>query len=163
MSCPIVREVRLRSQFLPSRVLAHASAASRGQWPAGLPPKSEARLGIAHEKAWARHAQRPLGNGRCSGNDGLGLFSRPTPFRKPLIAELVERGATAWDFGRLSRVRARPLLRLLEEAHIQTGKPICYTSADSVFQIAAHEEHLDWTDLPSADRRDWSINGMWGE
>ncbi len=26
--------------------------------------------------------------------------------------------------------------------HIATGKPICYTSADSVFQIAAHEEHF---------------------
>jgi phosphopentomutase len=28
----------------------------------------------------------------------------------------------------------------LGEEHIKTGKPICYTSADSVFQIAAHEE-----------------------
>ena len=26
--------------------------------------------------------------------------------------------------------------------HIRTGKPICYTSADSVYQIAAHEEHF---------------------
>ena len=26
--------------------------------------------------------------------------------------------------------------------HIKTGKPICYTSADSVFQIAAHEIHF---------------------
>lgn len=26
--------------------------------------------------------------------------------------------------------------------HINTGQPICYTSADSVFQIAAHEEHF---------------------
>lgn len=26
--------------------------------------------------------------------------------------------------------------------HIRSGKPICYTSADSVFQIAAHEEHF---------------------
>ncbi len=26
--------------------------------------------------------------------------------------------------------------------HVQTGHPICYTSADSVFQIAAHEEHF---------------------
>ncbi len=26
--------------------------------------------------------------------------------------------------------------------HIETGFPICYTSADSVFQIAAHEEHF---------------------
>ena len=28
----------------------------------------------------------------------------------------------------------------LGAAHMQSGKPICYTSADSVFQIAAHEE-----------------------
>ena len=28
------------------------------------------------------------------------------------------------------------------EEHIRTGKPICYTSADSVYQIAAHEEHF---------------------
>ncbi|QDC02853.1 phosphopentomutase [Mesorhizobium sp. 8] len=28
------------------------------------------------------------------------------------------------------------------EEHIQTGKPICYTSVDSVLQIAAHEEHF---------------------
>ena len=27
-------------------------------------------------------------------------------------------------------------------AHIATGQPIVYTSADSVFQIAAHEEHF---------------------
>jgi len=28
----------------------------------------------------------------------------------------------------------------LGEEHLRTGRPICYTSADSVFQIAAHEE-----------------------
>jgi phosphopentomutase len=28
------------------------------------------------------------------------------------------------------------------EEHVQTGKPIIYTSADSVIQIAAHEEHF---------------------
>lgn len=30
----------------------------------------------------------------------------------------------------------------LGEEHIQTGKPIVYASADSVFQIAAHEQHF---------------------
>jgi phosphopentomutase len=30
----------------------------------------------------------------------------------------------------------------LGDEHIQSGWPICYTSADSVFQIAAHEEHF---------------------
>ncbi|RUM99195.1 phosphopentomutase [Pseudaminobacter arsenicus] len=28
------------------------------------------------------------------------------------------------------------------EKHIRTGMPICYTSADSVFQVAAHERHF---------------------
>ena len=28
------------------------------------------------------------------------------------------------------------------EEHIRSGKPICYTSADSVIQIAAHEHHF---------------------
>jgi len=32
------------------------------------------------------------------------------------------------------------IIKELGEEHMQSGKPICYTSADSVFQIAAHEE-----------------------
>jgi len=32
------------------------------------------------------------------------------------------------------------IIKILGEEHIKTGKPIVYTSADSVFQIAAHEE-----------------------
>ncbi|NNU81314.1 phosphopentomutase [Halovulum dunhuangense] len=35
-----------------------------------------------------------------------------------------------------------PIIRELGPEHIRTGKPICYTSADSVFQIAAHEGHF---------------------
>lgn len=34
------------------------------------------------------------------------------------------------------------ILQKLGDEHIKTGKPICYTSADSVFQVAAHEEHF---------------------
>ena len=34
------------------------------------------------------------------------------------------------------------IIEALADAHIKTGWPICYTSADSVFQIAAHEEHF---------------------
>jgi len=32
------------------------------------------------------------------------------------------------------------IIERLGEEHIRTGQPICYTSTDSVFQIAAHEE-----------------------
>ncbi|MEZ5810486.1 MAG: phosphopentomutase [Rhizobiaceae bacterium] len=34
------------------------------------------------------------------------------------------------------------IIRQYGEEHIRTGEPIFYTSADSVFQIAAHEEHF---------------------
>lgn len=34
------------------------------------------------------------------------------------------------------------IIEELGDEHIRTGWPICYTSVDSVFQIAAHEEHF---------------------
>lgn len=39
------------------------------------------------------------------------------------------------------------IIRELGEEHIRTGKPIVYTSADSVFQIAAHEEVIPLEEL----------------
>lgn len=34
------------------------------------------------------------------------------------------------------------IIQKLGDEHVRTGKPIVYTSADSVFQIACHEEHF---------------------
>ncbi|TIW81466.1 MAG: phosphopentomutase, partial [Mesorhizobium sp.] len=34
------------------------------------------------------------------------------------------------------------IIERLGEEHIRTGRPICYTSVDSVLQIAAHETHF---------------------
>ena len=39
------------------------------------------------------------------------------------------------------------IIKELGEEHIKTGKPIVYTSADSVFQIAAHERVIPLDDL----------------
>jgi phosphopentomutase len=39
------------------------------------------------------------------------------------------------------------IIKELGEEHIRTGKPIVYTSADSVFQIAAHEEVIPLEEL----------------
>mgnify|MGYP002700318988 FL=1 len=39
------------------------------------------------------------------------------------------------------------IINALGAEHINTGLPICYTSADSVFQIAAHEEHFGLDNL----------------
>lgn len=35
-----------------------------------------------------------------------------------------------------------PVIDAFAGQHVETGLPICYTSADSVFQIAAHEDHF---------------------
>jgi len=45
----------------------------------------------------------------------------------------------------------------LGEEHIHTGKPIVYTSADSVFQIAAHEEVIPVEELYEMCRKARSI------
>jgi phosphopentomutase len=39
------------------------------------------------------------------------------------------------------------IIKELGEEHVRTGNPIVYTSGDSVFQIAAHEEVIPITDL----------------
>jgi len=39
------------------------------------------------------------------------------------------------------------IINKLGQEHIKTGLPICYTSADSVFQVAAHEEHFGLDNL----------------
>jgi phosphopentomutase len=39
------------------------------------------------------------------------------------------------------------IINALGSEHIKTGLPICYTSTDSVFQVAAHEEHFGLDNL----------------
>lgn len=44
-------------------------------------------------------------------------------------------------------VSGTEILRLLGEEHLRTGRPIVYTSSDSVFQIAAHEKIISRKEL----------------
>jgi len=44
------------------------------------------------------------------------------------------------------------IIQRLGDEHVRTGKPIVYTSADSVFQIAAHEEVIPLEELMSICR-----------
>ena len=39
------------------------------------------------------------------------------------------------------------IIKELGEEHMRTGRPIVYTSADSVFQVAAHEEVIPLAEL----------------
>jgi len=56
--------------------------------------------------------------------------------------------ATGFD-GMLGNCHASgtEILEKLGQKHIDNGLPICYTSADSVFQVAAHEEHFGLENL----------------
>jgi phosphopentomutase len=62
----------------------------------------------------------------------------PEGFPGPLIAEL-ERRIGRGTLGNVVASGTEIIDRLGEE-HMRTGRPIVYTSADSVFQIAAHED-----------------------
>src|SRR5258708_12980122 len=39
------------------------------------------------------------------------------------------------------------IIKQLGEEHMRTGSPIVYTSADSVFQVAAHEDVIPFPEL----------------
>ena len=60
-------------------------------------------------------------------------------FPAELVTALIERGQLAGVLGN-RHASGTTIIAELGDEHIRTGKPIVYTSADSVFQIACHEE-----------------------
>ena len=71
-----------------------------------------------------------------------GYFPETVPsFPKELTEKLIEEAGLPGILGDCHASGTEIVARLGEE-HVRTGKPICYTSADSVFQIAAHEKHF---------------------
>lgn len=71
-----------------------------------------------------------------------GYFPKTVPtFPDALTKSIVERAGLPGILGDCHASGTDIIARLGEE-HIRTGKPICYTSSDSVFQIAAHETHF---------------------
>ena len=71
-----------------------------------------------------------------------GFFPKTIPcFPKELIDEFIEKTGIPGILGN-KHSSGTVILDELAEEHIKTGKPIVYTSADSVFQIAAHEKYF---------------------
>ncbi len=69
-------------------------------------------------------------------------FPRTVPaFPDEVVAKLCEVAAVG---GILANCHASgiPVIDKYGDEHVKTGWPICYTSVDSVFQIAAHEQHF---------------------
>ena len=71
-----------------------------------------------------------------------GYFPQTIPaFPPELTEEFIRRAGLPGILGD-KHASGTDIIAELGEEHIRTGKPICYTSVDSVFQIAAHETHF---------------------
>lgn len=71
-----------------------------------------------------------------------GYFPDTQPcFPDDLIAEFCKRANLPGVLGN-KHASGMPIIKALGEESIKTGKPIVYTSVDSVFQIAVHEGHF---------------------
>lgn len=111
--------------------------------PAIQPEKLIGRYGHAAEQSKGKDT--PSGHWEMMGFPVMsdwGYFPKTVP---TFPAELTDAFIRAADLpGILGDCHASgtEILDRFGEEHIRTGKPICYTSADSVFQIAAHESHF---------------------
>lgn len=123
--------------------LFHAHRASTGQVAAGitLPDHLEGAWGYAREVSSGKDT--PSGHWEMAGvpvRFEWGYFrDKENSFPPELLAALIERADLPGVLGNCHASGTEIIARLGVE-HIETGKPIVYTSADSVFQIAVHEQ-----------------------
>lgn len=68
-----------------------------------------------------------------------GFPTFPDGFPSRIIDQFVAKAHVPGVLGNIP-ASGTEIIKELGEEHVRTGKPIVYTSADSVFQIAAHEE-----------------------
>lgn len=125
--------------------LQEVARLASGSYPAGMekPPRVFGLHGAANEIS--RGKDTPSGHWEIAGTPvkfDWGYFTnQEQPFSDQLVTEICEKGGVAGILGNCVASGTEVLTRYGEE-HIRTGQPICYTSSDSVFQVAAHEHHF---------------------
>lgn len=113
---------------------------SCGEYGKGLPviENPTGQYGYAVEQSVGKDT--PSGHWEMAGLPVLedwGYFNNGFP--EKLIADFIEQAKVPGVLG-LCHASGTEIIKELGEEHVTSGKPIVYTSADSVFQIAAHEE-----------------------
>lgn len=107
----------------------------------GLGAQPKGRWGAATEVS--RGKDTPSGHWELAGVPvpwDWTYFPDTVPaFHEDLLALVCKLAGTTGILGNC-HASGVPIIAEHCEAHLRTGWPICYTSADSVFQIAAHEE-----------------------
>lgn len=133
----------LHLPHLASLGLLHAYHNSTGHFPAGMeaPEKLIASYACAQEISSGKDT--PSGHWEMAGVPALwdwGYFhDQNDSFPRELLDQIVENAGIPGYLGNCHASGTEIIARLGEE-HMRTGKPIFYTSADSVFQIACHED-----------------------
>ncbi len=123
--------------------LMHAAMESAGEFPAGADTDTEliGAYGFASELSTGKDT--PSGHWEIAGVPVLfdwGYFTAKTDtFPSELLDRLIERAALPGVLGNC-HASGTTIIAELGEQHMASGKPIVYTSADSVFQVACHEE-----------------------
>jgi len=139
---PGLRSGPLRVPNLVSLGLGHACACATGRIPPGLEGEvKRACYGSAIETS--RGKDTPSGHWELAGAPVTfewGYFPNTKPcFPRDLVEALCAEAGLPGILGDCY-ASGTAIIDELGEEHLKTGKPICYTSVDSVFQIAAHEE-----------------------
>lgn len=139
---PGVRQGPLALPNLFRRGLHLAAAQSTGSLPEGItvPAVVEGAYGYAQEQSHGKDT--PSGHWEIAGVPVLfdwGYFPPDYPsFPQRLVDDFIAQGNLPGILGN-RHASGTDIIKELGEEHLRTGKPIVYTSADSVFQIAAHE------------------------
>lgn len=133
----------LRLPHLDALGLGAACRLASGARVPGLEAVPQGLWGAATEQS--RGKDTPSGHWELAGLPvpwDWHVFPNEVPaFPQEVTARVAELAGTEGILGNC-HASGTTILDALGEEHIRTGKPICYTSADSVFQIAAHEEHF---------------------
>ncbi|WED21213.1 phosphopentomutase [Vibrio sp. JC009] len=123
--------------------LGLASEESTGNFPVGLDKDAEIIGAYGHAAELSSGKDTPSGHWEIAGVPVLfewGYFSdKENSFPKELTDRILERAGLDGFLGNCHS-SGTVVLDELGEEHMKTGKPIFYTSADSVFQIACHED-----------------------
>ena len=137
-----LRRGPLKLPRLEALGLGHAMKASSGRAPPGFAlPEPRGQWGYGIETS--RGKDTPSGHWELAGTPvdfDWGYFPETVPaFPAALTEALIAEGKLA---GILANRHASGTAVIDDygEEHLRTLKPICYTSADSVLQIAAHEQ-----------------------
>ncbi|MBY4838391.1 phosphopentomutase [Pantoea sp. DY-5] len=137
------REGPLHLPNLTKLGLGKAAELSTGRFPPGLDPNAEIIGAYAYASELSSGKDTPSGHWEIAGVPVLfdwGYFSdKENSFPQELLDILVKRADLPGYLGNCHS-SGTVILDQLGEEHMKTGKPIFYTSADSVFQIACHEE-----------------------